>query len=135
MQVSPIAQTATTLPVETIALDVGGMKCAGCVSVVERQLGQQPGVFAARVNLITEVAVVECQPGLDPVALAEVLTATGFPSQPRHRKTNQDAPIERRQQERRSQFQQLIIAAVLIFPLHLWAYWSLVGCAFAADIE
>jgi Cu2+-exporting ATPase len=37
------------------------MKCAGCVSVVERQLGQHPGVVSARVNLVTEVAVVECE--------------------------------------------------------------------------
>lgn len=118
MQVSPIAQTTITLPVETIALDVGGMKCAGCVSVVERQLGQQPGVVAARVNLVTEVAVVECQIGIDPAALAEVLTATGFPSKPRSQtKIYQDTltTATRREQETRTQFQQLVIAAVLIF--------------------
>lgn len=117
MQVSPIAQTTTTLPIETIALDVGGMKCAGCVSVVERQLGQYPGVIAARVNLVTEVAVVDYEAGIDPVALAEALTATGFPSQPRHSKTAPDTltSATRRQQETRQQVQQLIIAAVLIF--------------------
>lgn len=117
MQVSPITQTSTTLPIETIALDVGGMKCAGCVSVVERQLGQYPGVIAARVNLVTEVAVVDYEAGIDPAALAEVLTATGFPSQPRQSKTAQDTitTATRRQQETRQQLQQLIIAAVLIF--------------------
>ena len=46
----------------TIALDVEGMKCAGCVKAVEKQLQQNPGVISACVNLITEVAVVEYQP-------------------------------------------------------------------------
>lgn len=65
MQISPeIAPNAPASSIETIALDVSGMKCAGCVSVVERQLSQQPGVVAARVNLVTEVAVVECELGV-----------------------------------------------------------------------
>lgn len=149
MQVSPIAQTTTTtLPIETIALDVGGMKCAGCVSVVERQLGQYPGVIAARVNLVTEVAVVDYEAGIDPTALAEVLTATGFPSQPRHTKTAQNAQTAtRRQQESQQQIQQLIVAAVLIvlstsghighwlgaplFPVlsNIWFHWGLATLA------
>jgi len=36
------------------------MKCAGCVKVVEKQLTQHPDVISACVNLVTEVAVVEC---------------------------------------------------------------------------
>ncbi|NEQ85934.1 MAG: heavy-metal-associated domain-containing protein, partial [Moorea sp. SIO2I5] len=36
--------TQPVLPVETITLDVTGMKCAGCVGVVERQLSSNPGV-------------------------------------------------------------------------------------------
>lgn len=118
MQVSPnIAQTTTALPVETIALDVGGMKCAGCVSVVERQLGQYPGVVAARVNLVTEVAVVDYEAGIDLLALAQTLTATGFPAKPRNRKTAQETetPATRRETETRQQLQQLIIAGFLIF--------------------
>ena len=148
MQVSPIAQT-TASTVETIALDVSGMKCAGCVSVVERQLSQQPGVIAARVNLVTEVAVVDYEAGIDPVALAEALTGMGFPSQPRHSKKETDSETKetQRQQESREQVQQLIIAAVLIFlsttghighwlgaPLlpvlsNIWFHWGLATLA------
>ncbi len=120
---SEIAQTTPASPVETIALDVGGMKCAGCVSVVERQLGQHPGVVSARVNLVTEVAVVECQAGtVDAAALAEQLTSTGFPSQPRFPQAglapaSQDTltPAQRREQEAREQVRRLVIAGVLIF--------------------
>ncbi|MEY3223411.1 MAG: hypothetical protein RLZZ203_2267, partial [Cyanobacteriota bacterium] len=35
--------TPTTLDSEKIILDVGGMKCAGCVKAVEKQLLQYPG--------------------------------------------------------------------------------------------
>ena len=46
-------------PLAIATLDVQGMKCAGCVSVVERQLTQNSGVVSACVNLVTEVAVVK----------------------------------------------------------------------------
>ncbi len=122
MQVSSdIAQTKDS-PRETIALDVTGMKCAGCVSVVERQLTGHPGVISARVNLVTEVAVVECDAAtVDPTALALELTSKGFPSQPRFAKgsdplalQNTLTPAQRREQESREQVRRLIIAGFLI---------------------
>lgn len=76
------------------ALDVKGMKCAGCVRAVERQLTQNPGVLAANVNLVTEVAVVQyLADSLEPARLAEHLTQRGFPSQVRAgAKTSPTAP-------------------------------------------
>ena len=122
MQVTPdIAPTTPTSSVETIALDVTGMRCAGCVSIVERQLSQHPGVVSARVNLVTEVAVVECETGaVDPASIAEQLTAKGFPSQPRSQAGKSSAtpdtrtPAERHEQEAREQVRRLAIAGVLI---------------------
>ncbi|BDI16683.1 P-type ATPase transporter for copper [Nostoc cf. commune SO-36] len=107
---------------EKIILDVGGMKCAGCVNAVERQLTQHPGVKSACVNLATEVAVVESETGaVDADALAQRLTAVGFPTQPR--KPNGAVageistlldPAERQRREMRSSFRQLAIAAILL---------------------
>ncbi|MFN6525976.1 heavy metal translocating P-type ATPase [Nostoc sp. ChiSLP03a] len=107
---------------EKIILDVGGMKCAGCVNAVERQLSQHPGVKSACVNLATEVAVVESEVGaIDVDALAQRLTAVGFPTQPR--KANGTVageistlpdPAERQRREMRSSLWQLAIAAVLL---------------------
>jgi len=107
---------------EKIILDVGGMKCAGCVNAVERQLTQHPGVKSACVNLATEVAVVESETGaVDADALAQRLTAVGFPTQPR--KPNGTVaggistlpdPAERQRREMRSSFRQLAIAAILL---------------------
>lgn len=126
MQLSPepIVVT-TTLPLETIILDVGGMKCAGCVKAVERQLNSHPGVASACVNLVTEVAVVECEAGtVNPDALAEKLTTTGFPTQPRypqgHLSASNDAstasltPGQRHRQERQQMLWRLTIAGILL---------------------
>ena len=104
---------------KTVALDVGGMKCAGCVKAVEKQLEQNSGVVSACVNLITEVAVVEYQAqSLAPETLADKLTKTGFPSQLRQSdrsiyQTAQDNQAKR-QQQIEAQLRQLIIATVLI---------------------
>jgi Cu2+-exporting ATPase len=111
------SQSQTQL--KTIALDVSGMKCSGCVKAVERQLQQHQGVVSACVNLITEVAVVEYQAGsIKPEKLAQQLTQTGFPSQLR----SQDESIgeiaqkraTKRQQQQQEQFWQLITAATLL---------------------
>lgn len=104
---------------KTVALDVGGMKCAGCVKAVERQLEQNSGVVSACVNLITEVAVVEYQTQtLAPEALAKKLTETGFPSQLREsdRSIYQIAQEnrEKRQQQEQQWVKQLITATVLL---------------------
>ena len=156
MQVSPeIAPTPPASSVETIALDVTGMRCAGCVSLVERQLSQQPGVVSARVNLVTEVAVVECETGkVDPTTLAEQLTAKGFPSQPRFPQVGKTAahqdtltPAQRHEQEAKEQLRRLVIAGVLILlsivghighwlgapmlPIlsNIWFHWGLASVA------
>ncbi|MBV5260499.1 cation-translocating P-type ATPase [Synechococcus moorigangaii CMS01] len=75
---------AAVVEQRTTTFDVQGMRCAGCVKAVERQLCQQPGVVAAVVNLITEVAVVTYVPDkIQPEAIAQGLSQVGFPSQPR----------------------------------------------------
>ena len=104
--------------VVTVALDVGGMKCAGCVKVVEEQLQQSPGVIKASVNLVTEMAVVQGEEGtLNPEVLAEQLTAVGFPSQARSTDSavSRESPAERRRQEQQQQIRQMAIASVLLF--------------------
>ena len=105
--------------IKTVALDVGGMKCAGCVKAVERQLEQNTGVVSACVNLVTEVAVVEYQAqSVAPETLAKKLTETGFPSQLREsdRSIYQIAQEnrEKRQQQEQQWVKQLITATVLL---------------------
>lgn len=107
-------------PLKTIAFDVNGMKCAGCVKVVERQLQQHQGVVSACVNLITEVAVVEYEAEtIKPEQLAQQLTQTGFPTQLRSQDESIAEVVEKtalkRKQQQQQQFWQLITAATLLF--------------------
>jgi P-type Cu2+ transporter len=99
---------------ETITLDVTGMKCAGCVRTVEKQLTQQTGVVSATVNLVTELATVECEVGIDPQTLAQTLTDSGFPSEPRLAERSLSDLSERRQADLQQQTQRLAIAILLL---------------------
>jgi P-type Cu2+ transporter len=110
---------------ETLILDVGGMKCAGCVMAVENQLAQQAGVISASVNLVTEVATVECESGrVNPIALADHLTDLGFPTQPRLPQSSLTSidrspqfnldPAERQRQQTRQLLGQMAIATTLL---------------------
>jgi P-type Cu2+ transporter len=123
---SPLNQERTKInyapqpKLKTVALDVTGMKCAGCVKAVEKQLEQNTGVVSACVNLITEVAVVEYEAQtLNPEILAANLTQTGFPTQLRQsdRSIYQIAQENqtKRQKEAQQQIWQLITAVILLF--------------------
>ena len=111
---------STKSKLETVVLDVNGMKCAGCVKAVERQLEQNAGVVSACVNLITEVAVVEYEAkSIEPEILVDKLTKTGFPSQLRKSdrsiyQTVADNAAKKDKQSR-NQLKQLITAAFLLF--------------------
>ncbi|MBE9221275.1 copper-translocating P-type ATPase [Cyanobacterium stanieri LEGE 03274] len=136
---------------DTLTLDVQGMKCAGCVKAVERQISQYPGVVCATVNLITAVALVEYQKGeVEPENLAQKLTLGGFPSEVRTSVDEQNwQKIREKQQqtEQRLQTYQLISAVILLIfstighlhhfvgmgylhPLtNIWFHWALATLA------
>ncbi|MGL5940733.1 MAG: heavy metal translocating P-type ATPase [Waterburya sp.] len=122
---SPLNQARTKInyapqsKLKTVALDVTGMKCAGCVKAVEKQLEQNTGVVSACVNLITEVAVVEYETQtINPEILVASLTQTGFPTQLRQsdRSIYQIAQENqaKRQREAQQQVWQLITAVILL---------------------
>ncbi|MDY6784193.1 MAG: heavy metal translocating P-type ATPase [Cyanobacteriota bacterium] len=130
MQTAPKATTTQAKPaLETATLDVKGMKCAGCVSAVERQLAQNPGVVSACVNLITEVAVVRHKAGtIKAEDLAQLLTTKGFPSQIRTAKnahlTQSPAPDPDRA-NRQNVAKLATAGALLLFSsLGHWQHWG-----------
>lgn len=102
---------------QTVVLDVGGMKCAGCVRSVEKQLTSCEGVQSATVNLVTEVAVVETNGAVAAEDLAQAVTDAGFPSQPRSAGDSGAGLsdwVERKQQEQKSQQRRFAIALLLL---------------------
>ncbi len=132
---SPAAEAAT------LTLQVGGMKCAGCVKAVEKNLTQNSDVISASVNLVTEKATVEYQESNGSAkALAETLanklTDLGFPSEvgqierspssqsdlsdgqdsssQESSKSQRPGLAERQRQASRQQVRQLAIATTLL---------------------
>ena len=121
MQLAPSASNIAPQersPSKTITLDITGMKCGGCVKTVEKQLAQYPGAIASCVNLVTEVAVVECQPNVEPQKLADCLTAAGFRAKPRNSTTGETLTVEdfseRQHREALSALKQLLLASLLL---------------------
>jgi P-type Cu2+ transporter len=119
LNIAPTLSAEPTLPATTtIVLDVSGMKCAGCVSAVEKQLIAQPGVKSACVNLLTGVAaiVTVANETITATDFAAKLTSAGFPSAPRTN-TSRKSRIDRQEkyaQESYRLLQQLITAGVLL---------------------
>ncbi|WP_017999460.1 heavy metal translocating P-type ATPase [Paracoccus sp. N5] len=67
-------------PLQT-RLNVQGMTCASCSGRVEKALSALPGVSSAQVNLATGSATVLHSPAVTPQALAEAVTAKGYPAE------------------------------------------------------
>ena len=63
----------------TTVLGIAGMYCGSCVSTIERELRKTPGVLDASVNLATEQAHIEYQPGLvDLAGLTRAIEDAGY---------------------------------------------------------
>lgn len=65
-------------PPTQLSLPIEGMTCASCVARVEKALQKVPGVVKASVNLATEKASVELQPGVSIAALIAAVGKAGY---------------------------------------------------------
>jgi Cu2+-exporting ATPase len=79
---TPMTATTQSSEITTASLQVTGMKCAGCVSAVEKRLLGCDGIRAATVNLVTERATIAFDPSCDRQELLdhaiEAITKAGF---------------------------------------------------------
>jgi Cu2+-exporting ATPase len=66
----------------TTRLTVPGMKCAGCIGKIERELPKLHGISAARANFSAKRVAIRHDPALDEGALTAALLALGFEAQP-----------------------------------------------------
>ena len=100
----------------TLLLEVGGMKCGGCVRAVEQRLSQQPGVEAVSVSLLSRTAWLRLDHPLERLpALLHCLDALGYQARPRQ----DDLPSSRderlRQRHWWQRWRQLVVALLLVF--------------------
>ncbi|WP_299964626.1 heavy metal translocating P-type ATPase [uncultured Roseobacter sp.] len=101
----------------TITLSVEKMSCAACVGRVDRALVAVPGVSRVAVNLATEEATIDVEPGGPSAAdLAETATQAGYPATVlRNRDTA--AADARRDATARALLHRVWIAAALALPV------------------
>src|SRR6266508_696811 len=73
------AKAASSIKPVSLTIPIEGMSCASCVAKIEHGLSAFPGVSRAAVNLATEQATVEYQPGVtDPAAIQETIRSLGY---------------------------------------------------------
>nr|WP_245806081.1 heavy metal translocating P-type ATPase [Erythrobacter donghaensis] len=78
---APVAVEAER-PLATTRLTVPGMKCAGCIGKIERELPKLPGIAAARANFSAKRVAIRHDPALGEDALTAALLNLGFEAQP-----------------------------------------------------
>ncbi|MEW9676807.1 heavy metal translocating P-type ATPase [Lentibacillus sp. L22] len=110
---------------EKAELDVFGMTCAACSSRIEKVLNKQEGVQFAAVNLTTETASIEYNPGLvDLKALIGKIKNIGYDAKPKAEAAEKQTHKEKELQHKKT---KLIISAVLAAPLVLTMLVHLFG--------
>ncbi|MCL1630678.1 heavy metal translocating P-type ATPase [Sporolactobacillus sp. CPB3-1] len=98
-----------------VELSITGMTCASCATRIEKGLNRLPGIRSAVVNLTTESAMVDYQPGFtEPEAMIEKINKLGY-----HAAMKKDRTEGMKKQEVRRKRNQLILSSVLSFPLLL----------------
>ncbi|NEP18457.1 MAG: copper-translocating P-type ATPase [Leptolyngbya sp. SIO4C1] len=107
---------------ETLTLKVDGMKCAACVSRVERSVAALPGVEACDVNFATEQVTVRCQPQEVTIeTLQQSIEQIGFEARPLTPATDAAAE-EKRDRQSRQLKRKLILGgtvSIILVLIHL----------------
>ncbi|WP_086733907.1 heavy metal translocating P-type ATPase [Erythrobacter colymbi] len=79
---APALLEAAETPLATTRFTVPGMKCAGCIGKIERELPKLAGIAEARANLSAKRVAIRHDPALGEEALAAALLGLGFEAQP-----------------------------------------------------
>jgi Cu+-exporting ATPase len=140
MAIRHLTPAKPTTPLRRIELPIEGMTCASCVARIERRLNDLDGV-AATVNLATETATVELDPGLaTPESLVEAVEQAGYEARlPVPGTERTDSPASRAAAALRT---RLVVSAVLSVPVVVLAmvsslqfdYWQWVSLALATPV-
>lgn len=115
--------TKAISPEDTLAVElaIDGMSCASCVNRVQKKLAAQPGVLEASVNLATERATIRVQAHeSSPEALADAVTASGYPASVIVDRERVAAEQNARQERERLRLKRAFVTAlVLTLPVFL----------------
>ncbi|TXL65061.1 copper-translocating P-type ATPase [Cerasibacillus terrae] len=110
---------------EKTDLDVFGMTCAACSTRIEKVLNKQDGVKHATVNLTTESASIEYNPGLvDVKSLIDKIKNVGYDAKPKAEAKEKQTYKEKQLKNMKT---KLIISVLLSAPLLLTMLVHLFG--------
>ncbi|RLL41996.1 copper-translocating P-type ATPase [Oceanobacillus piezotolerans] len=110
---------------EKVEFDVLGMTCAACSTRIEKVLSKQPGVKMANVNLATESAAIEYNPGMiDESSLIGKIQKIGYDAKPKAEKQEKQTHKEKQLKQMKT---KLIVSALLSLPLLLTMLVHLFG--------
>ncbi|MFC3038728.1 heavy metal translocating P-type ATPase [Virgibacillus xinjiangensis] len=112
---------------EKVEFDVTGMTCAACSSRIEKVLNKQEGISQASVNLASESASIEYNPGM--VEEADIIgriQKLGYDAKPKADKAEKQSQKEKQLQRMK---QKLIASAILTLPLLITMLDHLFGIA------
>ncbi|MBI1403395.1 MAG: cadmium-translocating P-type ATPase [Porphyrobacter sp.] len=105
----------------TTRFTVPGMRCAGCIAKIERELPRQPGIAAARANFSAKRVAIRHDPALGEEALPDALRDLGFEAQ-----AVADNPLGIEAEERRRLTRALGVAGfgmmnIMLLSVSVWA--------------
>ncbi|MFC2947050.1 heavy metal translocating P-type ATPase [Virgibacillus sediminis] len=112
---------------EKVEFDVTGMTCAACSSRIEKVLNKQEGISQASVNLASESATIEYNPGMmEEKDIIGRIQKLGYDAKPKADKVEKQSQKEK-QLERMKQ--KLIVSSILTLPLLITMLDHLFGIA------
>jgi P-type Cu2+ transporter len=79
---APVPVTADSHPLVSTRFTVPGMRCAGCIAKIERELPKIEGITAARANFSAKRVAIQHDPAIGEDTLTEALRELGFEAQP-----------------------------------------------------
>ncbi len=100
---------------------VPGMRCAGCIAKIERELPKVDGIAAARVNFSAKRVAIEHDPALGEDALGDALLHLGFEAQP-----IADNPLGNDDKERKQLMRAVAVAGfgmmnIMLLSVSIWS--------------
>ena len=119
---APLAlDTQGSMPLRDSRFTVPGMRCAGCISKIERGLAKLEGVDAARVNFSAKRVAVRHHARLGEDDLVEAIAAIGFEAQP-----VADNPMARDDHESAALMRALAVAGfgmmnIMLLSVSVWS--------------
>ncbi|MGM0878183.1 MAG: heavy metal translocating P-type ATPase [Bacillota bacterium] len=103
------------VPKEKVEFDIHGMTCASCVSRIEKVLNKTEGIEKATVNLASEKATIEYNPGL--VSIQDIINKVKNLGYEAVLKKDQEESKDHKEVELKRKKRNIILSTILSLPL------------------